>query len=185
MEFSQLRFFSTREANKHQSFMARWSKSSSTRSLALAAAGGAAAMYLADPDRGVRRRKVMKDRALASVRKGGRRAGRTANYLQSTATGKVKHALHARDEPAPVADDRMLTDRVLSMAFRELDIEHKGVNVNSERGIVVLRGVLDQPDDIRQLEQAVGKVPGVQEVVSYLHLPNTDPPSEIARHFKS
>jgi hypothetical protein len=185
MELGQLRFLSKREAEKHQSFMTRWGKSSSTRSLALAAAGGAVAMYLADPDRGLRRRKVMKDRTMASLRKGRRRAGRTAIYLQSTATGKVKHALHARDEPAPVADDQMLTDRVLSMAFRELDIEHGGVNVNSERGIVVLRGVLDQPEDIRKLEQAVGSVPGVQEVVSYLHLPNTDPPSEIARNFKA
>jgi osmotically-inducible protein OsmY len=185
MELGQLGFLSKRKADKHRSFMTRWSKSSSTKSLALAAAGGAVAMYLADPDRGLRRRKVMKDRALASVRKGGRRAGRTAVYLQSTATGKVKHALHARDEPAHVADDQMLTDRVLSMAFRELDIDQGGVNVNTERGIVVLRGVLDQPEDIRNLEQAVGRVPGVQEVISYLHLPDTDPPSEIARHFKS
>lgn len=154
-------------------------------SLAVGAIGGATAMYLADPDRGLRRRKIARDRGRAILRKGGRRAWRMSAYALSTMQGTVQHIRHLRDSPEPVADDQMLTDRVLSMAFRGLDIPHGHVNVNSERGVVVLRGALDHPEQIRNLEHAVRKVPGVQEVASYLHLRNTEPPDEIARHFNA
>jgi osmotically-inducible protein OsmY len=49
------------------------------------------------------------------------------------------------------------------------------ININVEHGVAVLRGQLDQPEQIRDLEDAARKVPGIKDVESLLHLPNTPP----------
>jgi cold shock CspA family protein len=74
-------------------------------------------------------------------------------------------------QPEAVANDQMLTDRILSQAFRDRAIPHGRVNVNVQNGIAVLRGELDRPEQIREVEEAVEQIPGVRKVESYLHLP--------------
>jgi osmotically-inducible protein OsmY len=53
------------------------------------------------------------------------------------------------------------------------------VNVNVENGVVYLRGEVEQPDMIEDLEKRANKVQGVREVENLLHLPATPaPPKE-------
>ena len=50
------------------------------------------------------------------------------------------------------------------------------MNVNVADGIVQLRGEVGEPDLINELVAKAGKVQGVREVESFLHLPNESAP---------
>jgi BON domain len=139
---------------------------------------GAVSMYFADPDRGKRRRKMTLDRGMAVARRGARRAGRMERLTLSTARGWGSRVAHFPVGSEPIANDQMLTDRVLSQAFRGQGIHSGQVNVNVEDGIVVLHGALKTPEEIRNLESAVRSVSGVRGVKSYLHQKNTPAPPE-------
>jgi osmotically-inducible protein OsmY len=52
------------------------------------------------------------------------------------------------------------------------------INVNAENGVIVLRGEVEEPDLIRDLEQKTRKVQGVQEVENLLHTPGTPAPTK-------
>src|SRR3954454_9536125 len=90
----------------------------------------------------------------------------------------VQTARHLPYPPEAPANDQTLTDRVLSQAFRDLNVPKNRINVNVEDGVVVLHGVLEQQEHIRKVESAVKKVPGVRDVQSYLHLADTPAPQE-------
>jgi len=51
------------------------------------------------------------------------------------------------------------------------------LNINAEEGCVVLRGQLDWTQQIRELEEAAGRVKGVRGVRNLLHLRNTPAPN--------
>lgn len=148
----------------------------------MSAAGGAVVMYLTDPQQGRRRRALARDRAGGMVRHTGRRIGRSMKRLGATLSGEAKGLLHAFSRPEPVANDQMLTDRVKSVVFRDRDLDHSRINLNVEDGIVVLHGVVGEEKKIEELTKAVRKVPGVQDVTSYLHPPHTPAPPEGPRH---
>jgi BON domain len=151
--------------------------------LLLAGTGlGVGVMYFADPERGKRRRKVTADRSMGAVRQASRRMMRTQRRAAARLGGKAQGIRHFRSQPEDVANDQMLTDRILSTAFRDFDFPHGQVNINVEDRVAVLHGVLDQPEAITKLEEAVRKTPGVSRVESYLHLPNTPAPPEGVRH---
>jgi hyperosmotically inducible periplasmic protein len=151
--------------------------------LLLTGAGcGAGLMYYVDPDRGRRRRKVTADRSLAVIRQANRRMMRAERRAAAQIAGKATELRHFRQPPDDVANDQMLTDRILSQAFRDFDFPHGQVNINVEDRVAVLRGTLTEPEAINRLESAVRKTPGVIRVESYLHLPNTSAPPEGARH---
>jgi hypothetical protein len=147
------------------------------------AAAGAVAMYMADPQQGRRRRALARDRSAGFARHSSRRVGKGAKRLRATISGDVKGLRHSFDTPEPVANDQMLTDRVMSQVFRRPDIDHSRVNVNVEDGVAVLHGVLDGQDRIDELTSAVRRVPGVRDVVSYVHPPDIPAPAEGPRHF--
>jgi len=146
------------------------------------AAAGAVAMYLADPQQGRRRRALARDRTAGFARHANRRMGRGVKRLRASISGDVKGLRHSFDTPQPVANDQMLTDRVMSQVFRRSDIDHSRVNVNVEDGVAVLHGVLDGQDRIDELNQAVRRVPGVRDVVSYVHPADVPAPDEAPRH---
>jgi osmotically-inducible protein OsmY len=50
--------------------------------------------------------------------------------------------------------------------------------INSEYGVITLRGEVDTPEQIRELEAAAARIPGVRGVQTMLHLPNTPPPNK-------
>jgi BON domain len=72
-------------------------------------------------------------------------------------------------------DDVTLTRKVETEIFRDRDAPKGRVSVNTENGVVYLRGELE-PEQIRHLVDAAGRVDGVQRVESLLHPPGTPAP---------
>ena len=137
---------------------------------------GAALEYLLDPDRGRRRRNMARERLAATVRSGLRGARRTARGAGASAYGLSQKLVHLRPRDPSPPSDAALAHRVESEVFRDPEIPKGRVNINVERGVVVLRGELDRPEQINALEAAVRKVPGVRGVENLLHLPGTPAP---------
>ena len=124
--------------------------------LALAGAIGAALAYFFDPDNGRRRRKELIKRAGKSFRQAGKPAG----------------------DAAAQPDDVTLARKVETEIFRDTDVPKGKINVNVEDGVVYLRGELEQPDLIDDLEKQAHKVQGVQGVENLLHTPGREAPAK-------
>ena len=72
---------------------------------------------------------------------------------------------------ARAIDDATLTDRVRSIVFRDDAVPKGDLNINVERGIVVLRGeVPDEALKARIVSEVEG-IDGVWSVRDLLHLP--------------
>jgi osmotically-inducible protein OsmY len=143
---------------------------------ALFAAFGAAIAYLFDPTSGRRRRALARDRAGALVRRARRRMDRLQRHAEAEAYGESQRIKHASEEPGPTPDDATLAQKVQSEIFRDADVPKGKINVNAENGTVVLRGEVENADLIRDLEERVRKVQGVEEVENLLHLPGATAP---------
>jgi len=139
----------------------------------LSAAGGAALAYFLDPDRGKRRRNMARDRMAASARRASQLMGRRARYAGSTAQGLVEKATHSRGEDWVPLDDAALAHKVETELFRDPDVPKGNININVEDGVVVLRGQVEQPDEINELVEKARRVSGVYDVQNLLHLPGT------------
>jgi BON domain len=146
------------------------------RLFALFAAVGAAIAYLFDPQSGRRRRAHLRDRSGGLLRKGFRRIGRAGRHAQAEAYGLSQKAQHRREEPKPTPDDVTLAQKVETEIFRDRDVPKGQINVNAEKGVVVLRGEVGTPDLIRDLEERARKIQGVAEVENLLHLPGSPAP---------
>jgi hyperosmotically inducible protein len=134
---------------------------------------GAAAAYLLDPGAGRRRRHVARDKALSRVRHGSRDAVRHAKYMEGVAEGvahRAAQAVHPAHHEEP--DDVTLSRKVESIAFREAGTPKGHVIVNTEDGVVFLRGQLETREQIDALVGAAGAVDGVKEVKNLLHTPS-------------
>lgn len=144
--------------------------------LLLGSLAGAVLMYVLDPDRGNRRRKMAAQQLIGL-------SHRSAHQL--TRTGRITHArlyalrqrlTHLKPAAKLTPNDETLTQRVRSQVLRDPALHHHRININTERGTVVLRGEVDRPEQMRHLEQAVRHIPGVCGVENLLHLPNTPAP---------
>jgi osmotically-inducible protein OsmY len=140
---------------------------------ALFAGLGAALAYFFDPQSGKRRRHVTVDRIGGFFRRRGRDIGRAGRAVTSEAYGVAKKATHLREQEKPQPNDATLTSKVESEIFRDPNIPKGRVSVNSEQGVVYLRGEVESPDLITQLEAAARKVQGVQDVENLLHVPGS------------
>lgn len=142
------------------------------------AVAGAALAMLLDPDRGRSRRARLGDQAAASVRRGVRGAERATRRLQSEVSGRMTAMQHANDEGEPFPDDVTLASKVQTELFRDPSVPKGSINVNVERGIVVLRG--EVPDDTMrgELVNRVETMSGVWAVRNLLHLPGEAAPQE-------
>jgi osmotically-inducible protein OsmY len=146
------------------------------RAYALFAAIGAALAYLLDPRSGRRRRAELRDRSAAIVRRSFRRLRRAERHAQAEAYGLSQKARHLHEEPKPTPDDVTLAQKVETEIFRDPKVPKGEINVNAERGTVFLRGQVETPELIRDLEERTRKVQGVQDVENLLHLPGTPAP---------
>jgi osmotically-inducible protein OsmY len=146
------------------------------RSFGLFAAVGAGIAYLFDPQSGRRRRAALRDRSFALVRKSFRRLRRAGRHAEAEAYGLAQKAQHLQEEPKPMPDDVTLAQKVETMIFRDPNVPKGQINVNAEKGTVVLRGEVDTPELIRDLEERTRKVQGVEDVENLLHLPGTPAP---------
>jgi osmotically-inducible protein OsmY len=135
------------------------------------AALGAALAYFFDPQQGARRRNTTRDRVLAFLRRQGRAAGRAGRGVAAEAYGLKQKAKHRREEPKTF-DDQTLKAKVESEVFRPADSPKGEVSVNVEEGVVYLRGQLDDPSVIGDLERRVRSVQGVERVENLLHTPS-------------
>jgi osmotically-inducible protein OsmY len=151
------------------------------RKMIFAALAGLAGAYFFDPRSGGRRRNVTRDRVLAFLRRGERKAEQQARYAQGVAHGVAYKAERAKEKATGARDrtydDATLETKVESEIFRSPNSHKDRVNVNSENGVVFLRGQLESQDDIDALVAAARKVEGVQDVRSLLHLPGTPIPT--------
>jgi osmotically-inducible protein OsmY len=143
----------------------------------LAGTVGAGAMYLFDPSQGRRRRSLARDRSAATVRRVGRRLGRMERRVAADAYGLSQKVAHLRPADMTPANDADLAQRAESVIFRHVAVPKGRININVEHGRLVLRGAVDRPEQIRDLEAAARKVPGVVDVKNLLHLAHTAPPS--------
>lgn len=135
-----------------------------------AAAIGAVLAYFFDPDRGRARRAKTKDMTVARFRRG-RDAARGMQIRAENKLEGMKHEFSPR-EMHDLPNDPTLQHKVESEVLR--DFPSGRINVNAEDGRVVLRGVLDRPDQIRDLEDRVRHVDGVVDVENLVHLVGTD-----------
>ena len=91
--------------------------------------------------------------------------------------GRLRALLtRAEEGPKPQPDDVTLARQVESELFRVPEVPKGQINVNAENGKVYLRGQVEQPELIRDLEERARSVHGVQDVENLLHLPGTEAP---------
>ena len=139
-----------------------------------AGAFGAALAYFFDPDNGRKRRKE----ATEKTAKRFRQAGRSAQGFGAQAQGLKEKATHRSEREKPQPDDVTLARKVESEIFRGADVPKGQINVNVEDGVVYLRGELEQPDLIEDLEAQARKVQGVLGVENMLHAPGQEAPAK-------
>ncbi len=144
--------------------MTRESESAVTAVLA-AAAIGAAAMYLLDPDKGRRRRAIARDKARSLLAQAEDFAGRAARDLSHRIDGvRASAARPFRDAGTP--DDLQLIERVRSRIGRVVSHPH-AIHVGALAGRVTVSGPI-LAREIRALLDTVSDVPGVTDVDDHL-----------------
>jgi osmotically-inducible protein OsmY len=106
----------------------------------LASVAGAIVAFLTDPARGRSRRARLVDQGGAIIRRTGRRAEHAVRGVGVTASDAVAAIRHARPSGTGAIDDVTLRDRAETELFRDPSVPKGTINVNAERGILVLRG---------------------------------------------
>jgi hypothetical protein len=139
---------------------------------------GALLMYLFDPDRGRRRRKMARDRLRGRLRRVGRVMGQLWRGAAADAYGVSHRIVHLVPKPTEVADDETLRQRVESQLFRDRSVPKGDLSLTAEHGTIIVRGVLDNPLDVTRLEQRIRSVPGVRGVQNLLHPHGTPAPNK-------
>jgi hypothetical protein len=118
-------------------------------------------MYLLDPDRGRRRRALLRDKGAWALRKTGDCIEVTAHDLRNRAQG-ITH-IHSSSEPV---DDRIVAERVRSKLGRV--VAHPGaIEVNALNGAVTLSGPI-LVEEMSELLKCVNGVRGVKQVINNL-----------------
>lgn len=133
---------------------------------------GALLAYFFDPENGSRRRAAVRDRIVSAKGK----SETMRQTVSAEAQAAKEEATHVKDKPQP--DDATLAHKVETEIFRDSDIPKGRINVNAENGKVVLRGEVEEPEMIKDLEKRTKKVQGVQEVENLLHVPGTPAPTK-------
>jgi hypothetical protein len=130
-----------------------------------AAALGAVAMYLLDPDNGRRRRAIARDKAQSLVQNASEvvaAAGRDVANRARGARAATRRALYA----PTVADDLQLIERVRARIGRVVSHPH-AIQVGAQDGWVTLSGPI-LADEVSGLIRAASNVPGVRGVSEHL-----------------
>lgn len=134
----------------------------------IGAAGGAAAMYYADPDRGRARRSQATDQIGAAVRDGLETAEQQIDYRAGQAKGAVAERVDVGEREY---DDRTLEHKVESEVLGHVDVDSGEVVVIAEDGHVTLRGPVPTQSRIDEILRRTRDLRGVRSVTNQLHLP--------------
>ena len=135
-------------------------------------------MYFLDPERGRRRRNQTRDRMLARMRRVGRWCMAILRGAASETYGVSHRIVHLVPRETEIADDETLRQRVESQLFRDRHIPKGNLNISAEHGMIILRGELDSPIEIAQLEERVRHIAGVRGVQNLLHPHGTPAPNK-------
>lgn len=135
-------------------------------------------MFFFDPRSGKRRRAMLRDRTAGFFRRGWRRSARAGRRVAAEAYGASQTLQPLEEEPKPQPDDATLAHKVETEIFRSRDVPKGGINVNAENGVVYLRGEVETPDLVKDLEEATRRVQGVREVENLLHTPGSPAPTK-------
>ena len=68
---------------------------------------------------------------------------------------------HRKEADKPQPDDVTLARKVETEIFRDAEVPKGQININAENGKVVLRGEVEKPSMIKDLEKRTRKVQGV------------------------
>lgn len=127
---------------------------------------GAALMYLLDPDRGARRRSLLRDKAARASRVAGRGVVDRANDVRNRTQGQVAElrASFANDQ----LDDDQLVARVRAELGHRVD-RARSIEIAAHDGAITIRGQVP-PDGADDIVAAVRRVRGVKEVNNELEI---------------
>ncbi len=125
---------------------------------------GAAVMYFADPNRGKRRRVLLRDQAEKAWHRATALSEKAQQDLFNRAEGAFSEITGQFEDRH--AEDDVLIDRVRSHIGPAVSHPH-GIEVAIEEGKVVLKGLILQ-DEVDHLLTTVRSVPGVEGVVNRL-----------------
>jgi len=140
------------------------------RILRIAALVGAA-KYFFDPQNGSQRRELVRERVMGLVRG---LTGRSQDLAAEARSASEQIQPPAAEEGRP--DDVTLARKVETEIFRNPDVPKGQINVNAQNGVVQLRGEVDRPDMIEELERKTREVQGVEDVENLLHAPGEPAP---------
>lgn len=143
----------------------------------LALAAGYLAGYFLDPQYGRGRRIKFSAQAGGNFRKAMHRLTRMENMVTSRANGMRQRMMHRKSEFHP-ANDAALTQKVETELYRNPDIPKDKLNINTQNGVVVVRGEVPTPQVRKLIENKVHDISGVGEVQSLLHLPGEEAPNK-------
>jgi osmotically-inducible protein OsmY len=127
---------------------------------------GAALMYLFDPDRGRRRRALIRDKAEGAANKAGDYAGKMSRDLRNRAYGVVAEtkSIFRQEE----VTDNVLVDRVRAK-LGHYSVHVGAIDVTAQNGTVTLRGPV-LANEVPEVLLAVGSVRGVKDVDNQLEV---------------
>lgn len=125
---------------------------------------GLGLMYILDPDRGRRRRALVRDKIAHSAKVGAGRFGATRRDLAQRATGVAARMRGSLRREA--VDDAVLVERVRAQLGR-LVSHPRAIEVSAEEGRVTLSGPVLRAE-VNRLIDGVERVRGVCEVVHAL-----------------
>ena len=137
----------------------------------LAGIGGAVVAFLTDPDRGRGRRAQLIDQGTAIIRRTGRHAERAARAAGAAATGAMAAVSHATGPGGTGAtDDVTLSARAETELFRDPSVPKGSININAERGTLVLRGEVPSEELRDRLGREAEQIDGVWSVHNLLRV---------------
>lgn len=127
---------------------------------------GALAMYLADPDRGRRRRALVKDKMKSVAARGGKAFDVATRDLGNRAHGWRAQARHMIGRGGKEIDDDMLVAHVRQKMGRATS-HARAIHVAAEQGVVTLSGPV-LTHEAQDVLDVAHRVAGVREVVDEL-----------------
>ncbi len=145
----------------------------------LAGISGATLAYFLDRKQGRRRRHTARDQLISIIHRSAAHADRLSRLASSYLYGLAQKMIHLRHAAEPAPNDETLTQRVRSQILRSPEFHKHRIMINAEHGLVVLRGEVDNPKQMRALEKKARKVPGVRDVENLLHLPGCPAPTHL------
>lgn len=125
---------------------------------------GAGLMYLLDPDRGGRRRALLRDQLARAGHELEDMTAASARRVRNRAIGLAHEARAGLTEGE--VDDRVLSERVRSEIGRAVSNPH-AIEVEAYRGHITLTGTV-RSDEVHRLIRAVKSVRGVESVANQL-----------------